>query len=550
VVAIATGLADDLANAVRLQEQWRFAAARDAVTRALARATDPPDRLALVTGRRMFAEVLRDLGEVDEAYAVAQPLVAECEERLGAGHPATARALTVLASVVHARGDFADAEHLYERALDGRFRESGPAGRAVRLARAYLALLYRDRGDTGRARTALDAAYKGLRRAYGITDPDAIRFGVELGRLCHRAGDVAAARRLFAVARAGCQARLDPWHPLSVLVERELAAVEPALRPAPPVLRPDRPERIVAVDRAERVRGGSPSWAPPLRVPAEPDRPPATAADPPSDADPGADAGSGPMGTGSADPGSASLGSASLGPASLGSEELGSDGVGLADLGSVGAGFDDFGFDETYGDGDGGSDPGMACGSDGGTPGAPVAMAPGELVGVAPGELVAVVPGEADGMAPGRAPGRSRRRLVLAGAAVTAALVATVLIAVAIIGVRGGGGRPAVGAEPADTGASAATGHQPLRVHLRDDGTTLVASWDDPAGGPVPVVVAVARDGGSPAVAARLPAGIREYTLTGADPHVEYCVIVAALYPGQAASDGTSACTRRAPAPR
>jgi hypothetical protein len=514
VVAIATSLADGLANAVRLQEQWRFAAARDELTRALARATDPPDRLALVTGRRMFAEVLRDLGEVDEAYAVAQPLVAECEERLGVGHPATARALTVLASVVHARGDFADAEHLYERALDGRFRESGPAGRAVRLARAYLALLYRDRGDTGRARTALDAAYKGLRRAYGITDPDAIRFGVELGRLCHRAGDVAAARRLFAMARAGCQARLDPWHPLSVLVERELAAVEPG-RGAPAAgggaparrraaQRPDRPERIVAVDWAERVRGGSPSWAPPLRVPAEPDRPQATAAGPPSD----------------------------------------------ADLGSVGAGFDDFGFDETYGDSDGGSDPGMAGGSDGGTPGALVAVAPGELVAVATGELVAVVPGETNGMAPGRAPGRSRRRLVLAGAAVTAALVATVLIAVAIIGVRGGGGRPAVGAEPADTGASAATGHQPLRVHLRDDGTTLVASWDDPAGGPVPVVVAVARDGGSPAVAARLPAGIREYTLTGADPHVEYCVIVAALYPGQAASDGTSACTRRAPAPR
>jgi hypothetical protein len=237
VIVVASSLAEVLADAGRLQQRWQLAAARDVLTAVLTTAVftgtaGSADRLAVVTGRRMLAEVLRDLGEVDEAYAVAQPLAVECERRLGAGHPATARALTVLATVVHARGDLTVARELYEQVLDGRFREDGPAGRAVRLARAHLALLHRDRADDGgeveAARAALDAAHKSLRRAYGIADPDTIRFGVALARMYRQVGDDATARRILTVAKAGSQAGLEPWHPLRLLVSRELGEPEPA----------------------------------------------------------------------------------------------------------------------------------------------------------------------------------------------------------------------------------------------------------------------------------------------------------------------------------
>ncbi|MGC9665634.1 tetratricopeptide repeat protein [Planosporangium sp. 12N6] len=443
---MAPDFADRLAEAARLQERWQFAAARDVLTALLAGADRPADRLAVVTARRMLAEVLRELGETEEAYALAQPLADECVARLGAGHPATARALTVLATVAQARGDLAAAEELYRRVLDGRFRESGPAGRAVRLARAYLALLHRDRAAEGTeadpdrggdaraeaARAALEAAYKGLRRAYGITDPDTIRFAVELARTARRAGDDAVARRLLTVARAGCQARLDPWHPLAALIRRESAEFEPA--------EPASPE--------------PPAEPAPAMPPAEPAPPE---------------------------------------PVAISSEPV------------VVA-----------------------------VPPAPVAVPP-LPVAVPPLPVSAAPEG-------GRRPRRTRRWLLVL-VAVVVVVVAAVATAIAVA--IGDGGESA--RRPADRSAPARpapTGHEPLPVDVRDEGTRLVVGWPDPA--PAPVVVAVARDGAPAAVVTTLPAGSRGYVLAGTDPRAEYCVIVGAVYPGEATSATTTTCTTRA----
>jgi hypothetical protein len=271
-------LAEGLANAAGLQAQWRFAAAREALAAALADEAGPAGGLAAVTGRRMLAEVLRDLGELDEAYAVAQVLVADCDQRFGAGHPVTARAVLALATVAHRRGDLDTAGPLYDRLVDGRFRDDGPAGRPVRLARAYQALLHRGRGDAGvgrgegsspdrtaaleRARADLAVAYRGLRRAYGIADPDTIQFGAELARLARQCGDLATARRLASVTRAGCQARLDPWHPLRLQVEQDLAAIDPTPPHRPPA---DITMAGAEAQAAQPAEGGAGGPRPPRR---------------------------------------------------------------------------------------------------------------------------------------------------------------------------------------------------------------------------------------------------------------------------------------------
>jgi hypothetical protein len=446
-------LAETLAHAATLQEQWRFAAARELLTALLAGAADSVDRPAIATARRMLVEVLRDLGELDEAHAVAEPLVAECERRFGPDHEATARAMTVLATVVHAVGDLDGAEERYGLVLDGRFPEAGPAGRAVRLARAYLALLYRDRGDLDRARFTLDAAYKSMRRAYGITDPDTIKFGVELARMATAASDVPGARRLYAVARAGCQARLEPWHPLCVAVERELSAIEPA-----PV-RTDPPAPIWPSNREE------PYWADPHREephPVEPARIP-------------------------------------------------------AQRGSIPA------------------------------------------VGAGPHQPVPAGP-----YRPRPRPRPRRRRAMVAGVlavAVVAALVAALMVTAGWPGSRrhpatakatGTAGRGAAAPGNATPSSAApsnpAPDRPPLRLDLRDEGTKLVATWGVLPGGPAPIVVALSRAGQPATVVADLPAGATGYTVTKVDPRVDYCVIVAAVYPGETASGATSVCTQRASA--
>lgn len=146
--------------------------------------------------------------------------------------------------------------------------------------------------------------------------------------------------------------------------------------------------------------------------------------------------------------------------------------------------------------------------------------------------------------------------------AIVAALVTGLMVTAGWPGsgrhTAGPGSRPTAGTAgrgapaPGNSGAlgpapsTAAPNHPPLRVELRDDGTKLVATWGVLLDGPAPIVVAVARDGRPATVVADLPAGATRYTVTNVDPRAEYCVIVAAVYPGETASGATSVCTRRA----
>ncbi|GAA0744991.1 tetratricopeptide repeat protein [Dactylosporangium roseum] len=212
---------------------WDFTGARDAVQAVL---DDPAlgdaDRL---TARRLLAEVLRELGDLVAAYDLAEAVAAQAERIHGPGDPVTVHALAVLAAVRHDYDEWDAAERLYHRVLDSGVEEGGaePVSRAVRLARANLALLQRDRGDHALALVMLNAAYVVHRREYGAEDLDTIRIAAELAALHHACGDAVAARRLFTLAHAAARARLGVRHPFTRAVEWELAAVEPPMPPTP-----------------------------------------------------------------------------------------------------------------------------------------------------------------------------------------------------------------------------------------------------------------------------------------------------------------------------
>ncbi|WP_426511127.1 tetratricopeptide repeat protein [Dactylosporangium sp. McL0621] len=222
----------------RLILAWDFPAARAEVQRLL----DEPvladdDRL---TARRLLAEVLRELGELDAAYDLAEAVAAQAERRHGPAHPATVHAVAVLAAVRHDYDEWDEAERLYHRVLDSGLDEDGPepVARAVRLARVNLALLQRDRGETTLALAMLNAAYVIHRREYGAEDLDTIRIAAELAALLYATGDVLQSRRLFTLAHAAARARLGTRHPFTKAVEWELAAVEPPMPSAPISLAP------------------------------------------------------------------------------------------------------------------------------------------------------------------------------------------------------------------------------------------------------------------------------------------------------------------------
>ncbi|MEV6926887.1 tetratricopeptide repeat protein [Dactylosporangium sp. NPDC051485] len=259
----AVDVTDRLDAVERLIAAWDFPGAREVVQELL----DEPglsddDRL---TTRRLLAEALRELGEIDRAYDLAEAVAAQAERRYGQVHPATVHAVAVLAAVRHDYDEWDEAERLYHRVLDSGIDEEGdaPVCRAVRLARVNLALLQRDRGETALALSLLNAAYVIHRREYGADDLDTIRIAAELAALQHARGDVAAARRLFTLAHAAARARLGTRHPFTKAVEWELAAVEPPM-PSAPVTAPPAidPVRVAEPARvADPVRVAEPARA-------------------------------------------------------------------------------------------------------------------------------------------------------------------------------------------------------------------------------------------------------------------------------------------------
>ncbi|GAA2354568.1 tetratricopeptide repeat protein [Dactylosporangium salmoneum] len=257
----AVDVTDRLDAVERLIAAWDFPGAREVVQEVLdEQDLSDDDRL---TTRRLLAEVLRELGELDRAYDLAEAVAAQAERRYGQVHPATVHAVAVLAAVRHDYDEWDEAERLYHRVLDSGIDEEGdaPVCRAVRLARVNLALLQRDRGETGLALSMLNAAYVIHRREYGADDLDTIRIAAELAGLQHAQGDVAAARRLFTLAHAAARARLGTRHPFTKAVEWELAAVEPPM-PSAPVTAPPviDPVRVVAEKPPPSPRQAWSAW--------------------------------------------------------------------------------------------------------------------------------------------------------------------------------------------------------------------------------------------------------------------------------------------------
>jgi hypothetical protein len=234
-----------LAAAARQQTGWQWTAAYDMLRHAVRMAQLAGVRdteLPMLNCRRMLAETLRELGQVQQAREVVLPLLDDCRTYAGPAHPVTVRTAAVAGAVLHDLGELAAAEQLYHGLVDTRQVSDGAAARAVLLARVNLALLHRDRGNLAGALGLLCAVYADFRRRYGSEDLDTIRISVELADLYRQCGDIGNARRLLTVAHASARGMFGDQHRLTSVVEAELAAIEPDMaayeRSAALVLRP------------------------------------------------------------------------------------------------------------------------------------------------------------------------------------------------------------------------------------------------------------------------------------------------------------------------
>jgi hypothetical protein len=87
-------------------------------------------------------------------------------------------------------------------------------------------------------------------------------------------------------------------------------------------------------------------------------------------------------------------------------------------------------------------------------------------------------------------------------------------------------------------------------VRLRDEGTSITLTWQDPSGGEVPFIVAGARAGEQSRPFAQLPVGRTGYTVNGLNPRLQYCFTIVAVYSTDEVVPSALVCTRRTSNPQ
>jgi Fibronectin type III domain len=96
---------------------------------------------------------------------------------------------------------------------------------------------------------------------------------------------------------------------------------------------------------------------------------------------------------------------------------------------------------------------------------------------------------------------------------------------------------------PAPAGSSSTP--PPIQLGLRDGGSAVTLTWNDPSGGKVPFVVAYGRADGPADRNQRLPAGTTTVTINGLNPRLDYCFTVAGIESTTAIALSHAVCTRR-----
>jgi tetratricopeptide (TPR) repeat protein len=244
-----------------------------------ATAEQADDDLATLLLRLRFLTLyhLIELGDSGQAIAFGEPLVADLERLLGAGHPDTLTAENSLAAAYQASGQTGRAIPLFERTWAGRRRTVGPSHPHSLNSQHNLAVAYQDVGRTAEAIPLFKSALAGRERVLGSSHPSTLDSRANLARAYQDAGRAAEAIPLLEQTLIGQEQILGHDHPDTMTTRDDLASA-----------------RGAAAGLLERQRHDSAQSARPVPVPVPVPVPePYAAADPIApelDADPDKDA--------------------------------------------------------------------------------------------------------------------------------------------------------------------------------------------------------------------------------------------------------------------
>jgi tetratricopeptide (TPR) repeat protein len=152
-------------------------------------------------------------GQYKEAEPLWNSALAMCERVLGPEHPNTLTSLNNLAALYRSQGKYEQAEPLYQRALAGRQRVLGPEHPNTLNIVNNLANLYQNQGKYEQAEPLYQRALTTYERVLGPEHPDTAQCLNNLAELYRNQGKYEQAEPLYQRALATRERVLGPEHP-------------------------------------------------------------------------------------------------------------------------------------------------------------------------------------------------------------------------------------------------------------------------------------------------------------------------------------------------
>jgi tetratricopeptide (TPR) repeat protein len=211
-----------------------------------------------LNSRNNLAAAYQAAGRAAEAIPLYEQVLAACERLLGPDHPDTLVSRNNLAAAYRAAGRAAEAIPLHERTLADRERVLGPHHLHTLNSRNNLANAYRAAGRAAEAIPLHEQALAGRERVLGPDHPDTLQSRDNLAAAYQEAGRAAEAIPLHEQALAASERVLGPDHPYTLTSRDNLAAAyraagraaeaiplhEQALAGRERVLGPDHPDTL------------------------------------------------------------------------------------------------------------------------------------------------------------------------------------------------------------------------------------------------------------------------------------------------------------------
>ena len=177
------------------------------------------DRPAAVS---WFVSLYEYQGRYNEAEELCERALMNSEEKLGAMHSDTLRAMVDLANVYYYQRRYGEAEKLYERRLisEKKLGDSYTLGTMQNLANVYSS-----QGRYEEAEKLFKEALTGEKEKLGVTHPDTLSTMQNLANVYRFQGRYEEAEKLYKEALTGKKKRLGATHPTTLRTIQNLASV-------------------------------------------------------------------------------------------------------------------------------------------------------------------------------------------------------------------------------------------------------------------------------------------------------------------------------------